>query len=180
MEWADLRQLVCPPRTLADRIIKAIEYFPCDILFLHRDAENQPPDYRRREIEAALAEVHQSGRELPFICVVPVRMQEAWFLFNEHAIRKAAGNPRSTVRLVLPRLSSMERSPDPKKILYSILKTASELRGRRLKKFKPAKCVILVAENIADYSPLRRLSAFNRLEADIQVLRNSGILLRNT
>ena len=102
------------------------------------------------------------------ICVVPVRMHEAWLLFDESAIRKAAGNPNDSVVLQPPATSIVEGIPDPKALLYDLLRTASERRGRRLKKFDPGKHARLVSEQIADFSPLRALSAFQRLEADVK------------
>lgn len=69
----------------------ALALYPCDLIFIHRDAERQPPDLRRSEIVRALQEVENSDAQRPpAICVIPVRMQKAWLLFDELAIRKAA------------------------------------------------------------------------------------------
>ncbi len=38
-EFADLRRLPNPPRELFERIAKSVELYPCDLLFVHRDAE---------------------------------------------------------------------------------------------------------------------------------------------
>ena len=38
----ELRQLPEPPRSFSVRIALSAELFPCDMLFIHRDAENQP------------------------------------------------------------------------------------------------------------------------------------------
>jgi len=89
-EWADMRQLPRPPRTLADRVIKANELRPCQVLFVHRDAESQPPAFRYDEVEQAVAEARRKGFLTPHVCVVPVRMQEAWLLLDEAAIRRAS------------------------------------------------------------------------------------------
>ena len=40
-EWADLRRLPRTPQTLHERILNAIDLFPCDLLFVHRDAESR-------------------------------------------------------------------------------------------------------------------------------------------
>jgi hypothetical protein len=56
-EWADLRRLPQPPQSLRDRILCAIDLFPCDLLFVHRDAEREDPESRYREIRSALQEV---------------------------------------------------------------------------------------------------------------------------
>jgi hypothetical protein len=92
-------------------------------------------------------------------------MQEAWYLFEERAIRRAAGNPNGTMRLDLPRTDELEKVPDPKKILFDLLREASGLHGRRRKKFSTIGSARRVAELLDDFSPLRALSAFVALEA---------------
>ena len=171
-EWADLRRLPNPPRDLPGRILEALKLYPCDVLFVHRDAENQNPDLRYREIEEAMERVAAEIGRKCYVCVVPVRMQDAWLLINQSAIRRAAGNPNGTKALALPDVSKIESIPSPKKRLLQLLKDASELRGRRLKKFRPTKHVHLIAANISDFSLLRQLPAFQRLEADILRLEN--------
>lgn len=49
-EWADLRRLPQPLQSLHERILSAIDLFPCDLLFIHRDAEREDPESRYREI----------------------------------------------------------------------------------------------------------------------------------
>jgi hypothetical protein len=166
--WADLRRLRPQPKKLSNRILKATDLFPCDILFIHRDAENQPHELRYREIEEAIILARQAGFDLPHICVVPVRMQEAWLLFNIRAIREAVGNPHGSSQIDLPRLSILEDIPNPKQLLYELLLKASELRGRHLRRLNPAKYASQVTDHIEDFSPLRELPAFRRLESDIQ------------
>jgi hypothetical protein len=102
-------------------------------------------------------------------------MQEAWLLIDQAAIRRAAGNPNGTADLVLPAVGLIESITNPKGLLYELLKAASELRGRRLKKFRPDKHVRLIAEIISDFSPLRQLPAFRRLEVDILRLAETPI-----
>lgn len=165
--WVDLRVIARPPKTLAARISKAIELQPCDILFVHRDAERMTYIERKAEIKAALNEVESSLEGLPAVCVVPVRMQEAWFLFNEDAIREAAENPSGKIQLALPLLKEVADLPDPKDRLYGLLETASELSGRRLKNFRPHVKAHRLAEIIGDFTPLRKLEAFQNLERDI-------------
>jgi hypothetical protein len=109
IEWADLRNLRDPPKRLSSRVEKALHAYPCDLLFVHRDAESETPIKRRAEIREALQAV-----TVPAICVAPVRMQEAWFLFDEAAIRRASGNPAGSVELQLPKLSGCENIPDPR------------------------------------------------------------------
>jgi hypothetical protein len=44
--WADLRRLRDRPRNLTERIRWALDLYPCDLLFIHRDAEKDSPDHR--------------------------------------------------------------------------------------------------------------------------------------
>lgn len=52
-QWADCRR-VLRPKTLEARLRTALDLYPCDLLFVHRDAEAQDPDLRRQEIAGAL------------------------------------------------------------------------------------------------------------------------------
>jgi hypothetical protein len=129
-----------------DDILK--DYGP-DILFVHRDAENQ-------SIEDRILEIPVKDRLVP---IIPVRMTEAWLLINENAIRHAASNPNGDVSLKLPSLKSLEKS-QAKSVLRELLMTASGNTGRRLKKFNVDRAVHRVAELIDDFSPLKKLSAY--------------------
>jgi hypothetical protein len=173
-EWADLRRLPSPPRTLHGRILNAIDLFPCDLIFVHRDAERQEPKRRYDEIRNAIQKAVSRGCQTPAVCVIPVQMTEAWLLFDETAIRLAAGNPNGKSPLNLPDLFTIEQNPDPKNILFEILREASGLTGRRLKKFNVAESRIRIAELVSDYTPLEKLSAFQRLENDITSLSQNG------
>ncbi|OKH56373.1 hypothetical protein NIES2101_00925 [Calothrix sp. HK-06] len=87
----------------------------------------------------------------------------------------AAGNPRGNQRLRLPNINKLEQLPDPKEILHGLLYEASGLTGRRLKQFSVHERVHRVSELIDDFSPLRALSAFQALEADIQqIIQEQG------
>ena len=165
-EYADLRRLPRPPKGLAARIETTLHRYPCELLFVHRDAEKESPEHRKSEIDKALAQL-EPGTPPPVVCVIPVRMQEAWLLVSETALRRAAGNPNSTEPLELPRLSQLENEPDPKAILHASLKEASGLRGARRKRFPVHERVHRVADHIEDLTSLRQLSAFQRLEQDL-------------
>ena len=169
--WADLRSFPKPFPTLELKIRAAMELFPCELLFVHRDADGGPREKRVDEIRSAIQRISTdffAGR--PYACVVPVRMTEAWLLFDEAAIRRAAGNPSSNTPLNLPTLSRVEDLPDPKAVLNEVLLRATDKRGRRLKKFKTGQAVQRVAELISDYSPLRRATAFQALESELQAV----------
>lgn len=168
-EWADLRWLRHPPKTLANRIRTSLDLFPCDLLFVHRDAESGPREKRVTEINTALAELKQATVSA-VVCVVPVRMQEAWLLFDEPALRRAAGNPSGKQRLTLPPLGKLESLPDPKSLLHELLREASGLQGRRRKQFPASTNARRVAEFTQDFAPLRALPAFSALETDVAAI----------
>jgi hypothetical protein len=168
-----------PLRGLENRLAYALLAYPCELLFIHRDAEKQPPSLRRGEIETAIASLRSKRKDgvPPSVCVIPVRMTEAWLLFDEQVIRRASGNPNGRVPLDLPRTSELEELPDPKQILHDRLTRASERTGRRRKAFDVRGAVRRVAELLDDFTPLRGLSAFRSLEEDIHsTLKGAGVI----
>jgi hypothetical protein len=165
--WADLRRLPRRPEGLVERLVAADELYPCEILFVHRDAERDPHEFRLNEVTQAwlrASETRQSTAQL--VRVVPVRMQEAWLLIDEQAIRAAAGNPNGDVQLNLPRLRELEGLPDPKSTLHAALRQASGLHGRRLSKFAFRNAASRVTTFIRDFAGLRQLPAFQALEKE--------------
>lgn len=157
-----------PPVGLAAKILKALELYPCDLLFIHRDAEGLTVHERREEIKEAIEGVRSENTiEIRAVCTIPIRMTEAWLLVDESAIRQAAGNPLGRMPLNLPALRYIESKADPKGILADALKTASGFTGRRLAKLDFPSLRYRVAELISDHSPLRKLSAFRALEAEL-------------
>ncbi len=166
--FADPRRLPKKLPSLSAKLKAALERFPCQVLFVHRDAEAGSWESRRDEIKAAMVE---NGTA---VALIPVRISEAWLCFDEGAIRQASGNPKGTIPLVLPRLARIESDPDPKSRLHDALRTASELTGRRRKSFDPHEAVHLLAEDVGDYSPLRALPAFRRFEAAIAAGVHAG------
>ncbi len=169
--WADLRGLPQPPATLELKIRTALELFPCELLFVHRDAEREKRENRVTEIRSAIQRISSdlfAGRQ--YVCVVPVRMSEAWLLFDGAAIRQAAGNPNGVMALQLPNVLQVEELPDPKAVLNDALIQATGKPRRRLKKFRTGVAVQRVAELISDYSPLRRATAFQTLERELRMV----------
>ncbi len=165
-EWADLRRLPNPPKDLPSRIQKSLDLYPCNLLFVHRDAERQAYARRKAEINRALDNIGLENP--PAVCVVPVRMMEAWLLIDEAALRLAAGNPNGQSPLAVPIMANLEGIPNPKQMLFTLLKNASELSGRRLKKLDVKRNAGRVAEYINDFAQLRNLPAFRALAADIE------------
>lgn len=172
---ADLRVLRTPPSALADRMREAVRLYPCEVLFVHRDAEGAPREDRLNEISRA---AQDAGIDR-YVAVVPVRMIEAWLLIDEDAIRTAAGNPNGTVTIDLPRTNQLERLADPKRLLRELLQQACELTGRRRDRFRrdlPER-IQRVADLISDFRPLYQLPAFGAFASDAQdrvrrILRN--------
>ena len=167
-DWADWGRFRNPPKSLAKKVESAVQLYPCDLLFIHRDAEGEDPTRRREEIRRAL-----EGVDIPIppsVCLVPVRMMEAWFLFSEQAIREASGNPNGAGNLGIPRVRDLEALPDPKAALNQLLRDSSGLSGRRLKGFRAAAAIHRMAEIIDDFSPLLALPAFRALDDEVQIM----------
>lgn len=161
-ELVDLGRLPRPPRSLAARVLRTVELSECDLVFVHRDAEGKSRSERVAEIRAAVADAP------PWVAVVPVRMTEAWMLFDQAAIRRAAGDPSGTVALDLPAVEEVEQVRDPKLLLHSALRKASGLHGRRLAQFDVRSRHHRTSELIDDFAPLRKLAAFQQFESDLR------------
>lgn len=156
-----------PPlsRGLQARIGAALELFPCDFLFVHRDAEGIEAAVRQQEIETSWS---NSQKTAVLICIVPVRMTEAWLVANEGPIRSAVGNPNGAASLGLPAIKDIESLTDPKAVLFAALKAASGLSASRKRRFKPHQFRHRVSELTDDLMPLRKLSSFRHLEAQVE------------
>jgi len=153
------------PATLTERISAALDYYPCHLLFVHRDAEGDDPALRQAQIDAAWAGCNPA---VQLVSVVPVRMTEAWLLVDEVAIRCAAGNPNGVAALDLPKPGKLAQHKGPKSALFDALRTASGRSGARLKDFHPESRRHRVTELMATFAPLRSLPSFERLEAQLQ------------
>ncbi len=156
-QWADLRLATPRPQSLAERARAALEMYPSELLFVHRDAENASLRDRIEEVRDAVRSITEQH-----VAIVPVRMTEAWLLHDEEAIRRASGNPNGAVALSLPSPSKVESNVDPKSTLERALLTASELTGRRLQKRKAEfpQMRARTAELITDFAPLEVTPAF--------------------
>ena len=150
---------------LKSRIKSALELFPCDFLFVHRDDEGVGITVRQREIENSWPGSQQTTA---LICVIPTRMTEAWLIANAKPIRLAVGNPNGTEVLDLPAAKDIESSPDPKEILFTALKTATGWSARRKARFNPHQFRHRVSELTDDLAPLRMLASFKHLEAQVK------------
>ena len=164
----DLRLLPDPPgRRMVDRLQAAFRLSGTpDIIFVHRDAENQDPRERHAEVLDAVA---LASQDLPVVAVVPVRMTEAWLLLDEHNVREVAGRPLSTIDLGLPPVPKIEAHPDPKSLLREALDTASGLKGRRLRRFQErfGQHRRTLLQRLDIDGPVRRLPAWQALESSL-------------
>ncbi|MFA7233248.1 MAG: hypothetical protein WC076_03965 [Terrimicrobiaceae bacterium] len=173
LEWigqtAEVQNLPKKPKGLAGRIRATLELFPADVLFVHRDAEKESPDRRREEIASAFSEVKVAASPVP-IPVIPVRMTESWLLISEAAIRGASGNPGGRIALQVPAIRNLEGIPDPKEVLKNLLIAASELKGRRRKKFHFPEHRARVPDFIEDWSVILQIPSAARVYDDIASL----------
>jgi hypothetical protein len=158
-------QIPAGKRLLSQRIASALDLYPCDLLFVHRDAEKGTSAQRDAEIQVSIDEL---GEAPSHICVIPVRMTESWLLVDELAIRRAAGNPQGKMPLGLPVASRIESLPDSKETLFEALRTASGLPPQRLQRFQPEQARHRVSELVTELAALRRLSSFQHLEAQVK------------
>ncbi len=163
-QFAEPSRLALSPKDGVAHVREVLRSYPCDILFFHRDAEKEPYEKRREEIQFLTAGL-ELAKPVP---IIPVRMTEAWLLISEPAIRLAADNPNGKVHLSIPAPHTLENLSNPKQILKDLLLEASEKSGRRLKIFQRDINLRLyrVATYIDDFSPLRSLSAFQAFESD--------------
>ncbi|HMO39039.1 MAG TPA: hypothetical protein PKC76_18655 [Saprospiraceae bacterium] len=169
-QYAELRRLKNPPKSLDLKIQKTVELYPCDVLFVHRDCESKDQstfEARLNEITDAFNKNNAIGHN-NLVRIVPIVMMETWLLIDEIAIKTAAGNRNYNESLGLPRTQSLESLPDSKNVLHDILKQASGRKGRRLSKFNIHSAVHLVAEYIDDFSTLKNLKAYQYFENELK------------
>lgn len=173
LEWIDTGRFDRRPRTLSEKVAATNIASPCDLLFVHRDADRQPPEWRYDEIQQAVGNQN-------YVAIVPIRMTEAWLLIDAGAIRAASGRITGTEDLGLPPLARLETDLDPKVTLHNALTRAHGATGRRARRFDESKAVPRLADLIEDWSPLRQLSAFQRAEADTRTaLTALGLPIRH-
>lgn len=156
--------------SLTDRVRHGLSMFPCDVLFVHRDAE-QRDGSPKREAEILTA-VSGLSAPPPVVAVVPVRMTEAWLLTDEHAIRCAAGNPNGRTPLSLPQTRQVE-SIDAKAVLFDALVKARDLSSRRGVRVQPEALRHRVADYIDDLTSLRKLPSFLAFEGRLRAVFQS-------
>lgn len=55
---------------LSDKIKSSLSYYPCDLLFVHRDSDRDPREKREQEIQKAVDDLPEDLLPL-FVCVTP-------------------------------------------------------------------------------------------------------------
>ena len=165
-EWADVDRLPRQALGLSARIVSAFALYPCELIFVHRDAESSDHMPRIDEIEDAVRAARNFSSIPSHVGVIPVRMTEAWLLFDRRLIREAAGNPKGTQALTIPR--PWDRITDPNQVLHDALRTASGLNARRRARFNTQSAAYRVSQLAKDFSALRALETFRLLESDAQ------------
>ena len=153
-----------PIGPLRERIARALTLYPCDLLFVHRDADRGLVSQREDEIRAAA----RSNGAPAAICLIPVRMTEAWLLADEMAIRRAAGNTSGTANLGIPPTARLEAQADPKSMLFAALERASELGPHRLRRFDRNQARRQISGFMDDPSMLRKLPSFVHFESQVR------------
>jgi len=155
-ERADFYRVPNRPKTLHDKVVVGRDLYNPNIIFVHRDCEKDTIENRYNEIDQALLNLDTTN----LFKIVPLRMTEAWLMIDPMAIRLAVNNPNGTIKFSLPAAKSLEGIVDPKQYLESLLRMASELKGRRLDSLNTRRAIHLVADHIKDYTPLFNLTSF--------------------
>jgi hypothetical protein len=173
--WADLGRVPKLPKTLHEKIQISVRLYPCNLIFVHRDAERLSLLDRKVEVDAAVNRACATAVIPPAIAVVPVRMTETWLLLDAQAIREAAGNPNGSVPLNLPQPQDLENVSRPETMLHNLILTATELGAHRRRQFEVNRAVKRISDCVEDFAPLRALPAFSALEQKvIETIRQQG------
>lgn len=144
---------------LQSKVQCALTKFSLDILFIHRDAENEQWEQREQEIRNAIPQ-NIDGK---VVSVIPIKMTESWLLTDPMAIRNAVGNPNSNTPLNIPKINKLE-SCAAKKVLLEALTLASEYGAQRRRKFRPEQYRHRVSELTTDLQLMRQIPSFKRME----------------
>jgi hypothetical protein len=168
-QLADLNVLSNPPKSLPERISAATNLFPSDILFVHRDADKSKVENRIEEIHSAFV-ANEGLESIVWMPVIPVRMTEAWLLISESALRSSVGNLKGRAPLNIPAIKKLEKISNPKLLLEQNLILASEVTGRRKKKFFFPEHRARIPDYIEDWNKLLELPSAKRLYEDIRQL----------
>lgn len=152
--------------TVLEKLNAAIRLEPsANLFFIHRDSDSRDSAPRYAEIASAVID---ASLRPPAVALVPVQETEAWLLLDEQAIRNVAGKPNGIAALNLPPIAQIEGTANPKERLKAALAAASQLSGRRLRKFNANFPVHrrLLLQGLSITGPIRRLPSWQRLVTD--------------
>ncbi len=136
------------------------------LLFIHADGESDAEHARLHQVAPAQRLLRQEmGSEGRSIAVVPVRETESWLLADGDALRSVFGTTLSDRQLGLPDVAQLEREIDPKIVLRHCFDKARP--GARRRNQRETGYFQSLGEEIR-LERLRRLSAFQRLESELQ------------
>ncbi len=165
LPYEAIEYINCDTSDLTKKVLSVAENYALDILFIHRDSENESWDKRYQEIKAATPQ----SLEGKVIAVIPIKMTEAWLLTDAKVICNAVGNPNSTINLALPTARKLETCA-AKTVLLAALTDASGFGTQRRRKFRPEQFRHRVAELTVDLTLLRKIPSFQRFENTVKGL----------
>jgi hypothetical protein len=151
-----LLKLDAPPQRREAQVAQAVDLVAdeCNLLFIHADGNGDAERARTERVAPGAAAVAARHPEILIIACVPVRETEAWLLADSAAFVRVLGR---AVPVDLPK--DPESLRDPKQALRDVLTAASAGVG-------PVELLERFGQEIT-LDALRRLSAFRRLESDL-------------
>lgn len=163
-------------RSVREKIRFIINHYKnIDVIFVHRDADQQGLIQREREVYESSDGIIEKNKIIP---VIPVTMLETWLLADRDAIKRIAGNPQHKGSLAcLPPIKNIEKVLDPKKRLLDALCEASGLQGRSLALFKKrfSEMRARLTFDLDPEGPIKQLSSYQHFRDKIHDFCKSNI-----
>lgn len=155
-----------PGRATSDKVRQVVELEPmCNLLFVHRDADDPDPEPRYAEIRKAVKAVARR-----YVAVVPVQATEAWILADKKELLRSTHSRLGENEIALPKPRDIEQISDPKSKLWQVLLEASQTTGRRRKRFRQDLKRIRygLLENLDVEGPVSSVPSWQRLRRDVR------------
>jgi len=156
-------------KSVKDKVNAILKYDnSVNILFIHRDADNE--GYEAREAEIFEQTEHLEGYKI--IPVIPVKRLESWLVLDEQVIKDTVGYPSSRANLGLPAKNHIEKSGSTKELLFEAMDRASGLTGKQLTKFQKHhnKFRHMLVQNLDPNGPVSTLQSHVKLRKYIDLL----------
>lgn len=147
------------------------------ILFVHADADGDEAKARLERAQPAIDRLREAfDQKCQGVAVVPVRTTEAWALCDGNALRQVFGTTLNDHALGVPASAkAIEALSEPKLCLEAAFSVSQAVGSRRASRTVNERLGAL-GEQVA-LASLRRLEAFQRLEAELkQALRVLRVL----